>query len=165
MKQITIIAAVDKKFALGNNNQLLCHLPNDLKRFKKITEGHTIIMGINTYYSLPKRPLPNRRNIVLTSKHDIELEGCLIAHSVNEVLSLCDNDRENFVIGGAMVYKQFLSIAQKLLLTHIDAAFVADTFFEPVNTNVWQITNMQKLNPDEKHPFAYTFADYNKINI
>jgi dihydrofolate reductase len=160
MKPISIIVAVDEKNAIGKDNKLLLHLPGDLKRFKRITEGHTIIMGKNTYYSLPRRPLPGRLNIVLTDIQGENIDSCCMAYSIDDVLLQCDDNKENFIIGGASVYKQFYPLSQKLYITRIHATFEADTFFPEIEPGKWEIVDSEEHVSDETHAFPYTFVTY-----
>src|SRR5665811_604053 len=116
MKPISIIVAIAQNNAIGKDNQLLWHIPADLKRFKKLTTGHTIVMGKRTFYSLPIRPLPNRRSIVITDIPGEEIEGCTMAYSIEEAVEKMEDEKENFIIGGGSVYHQFLPLAQQLYL-------------------------------------------------
>ena len=155
---ISIIAAVAKNRAIGYKNKLIYWLPNDLKRFKALTTGHTIIMGRNTFLSLPKGALPNRRNIVL-SRSAKEFPGCEVYPSLEEALNHCAKDEEVFIIGGASVYKQALAVADRLCLTEIDdTPAEADTFFPPYDD--WKEESREAHDTDERHDFAYAFVDY-----
>ena len=156
---ISIIAAVAKNRAIGFKNKLIYWLPNDLKRFKALTTGHTIIMGRNTFLSLPKGALPNRRNIVL-SRSTKAFEGCEVFASLQEALQHCDKDEEVFIIGGASVYEQALPLADRLCLTEIDdTPKEADTFFPPY-TDGWKEATRETHDTDEKHAYRYAFVDY-----
>ena len=155
MKNISIIVAIAEDFAIGLNNDLLCHLPDDLKRFKQITTGHQIIMGKRTYESLPKRPLPNRINIVISDDRRDVFEGCETVYSIEEALDLCGND-ESFIIGGGSIYKQFLPLANKLYLTIIHHKFIADTFFPTVNYDEWNKLTAEKHLKSEDNPYDYS---------
>ena len=159
-KPVSIIVAIAENNAIGNNNELLCHLPEDLKYFKKITSGQTVIMGKKTWFSLPKRPLPNRRNIVLTDIPDEIIPGSETVRSIEEALDICDADKENFIIGGGTVYRQFLPFAQKLYITHIYHEFEADTYFEPIDPVIWNQISIEPHSGDESNPFPYAFAVY-----
>ncbi len=159
---ISIIVAVANNNAIGFKNNLLCYLPNDLKWFKKNTSGHNIIMGKNTYLSLPKGALPNRTNIVLTSDKTISYPNCKMANNINEALNLCEKDKQNFVIGGASVYKLFLPFANQLYLTKIHNSFEADTFFPEINFNNWKEIEKTHNLPDSKNKFEHTFYIYHK---
>lgn len=160
MKPISIIVAIADNYAIGKDNKLLWHLPEDLKRFKRITEGHPVIMGKRTYYSLPRRPLPGRTNIVLTDIAGEQIDGCQMAYSIEDIIHQCDESHENFIIGGASVYKQFFTIAQKLYITEVHANFEADTFFPEIDLNIWKVVEREDCKADEKHPFDYTFITY-----
>lgn len=156
--QVNIIAAVARNRAIGYQNKLLYWLPNDLKRFKALTTGHTIIMGRRTYESLPKGALPNRRNIVLSRTIQV-LPGCEIYPSLEEALSHCSNDEEVFIIGGASLYQQALPLANRLYLTEInDTPVAADAFFPAYDD--WKAIATEQHFKDERHAFDYTFVDY-----
>lgn len=160
---ISIIVAIDKYNAIGKNGDLLCHLPNDLKHFKECTAGHTVIMGKRTWFSLPTHPLPNRRNIVISDDKEDKFEGAEMAYSIEDVLSLIDSSEEAFVIGGGMIYKQFIDLADKLYITHIDNVFDgADTFFPMIDINKFKIDKSEKHYKDEKHQYDYWFIEYIK---
>jgi dihydrofolate reductase len=157
---ITIIAAVAKNRAIGYENKLIYWLPNDLKRFKALTTGHTIVMGRNTFLSLPKGALPNRRNIVL-SRSTKELPGCDVYTSLEEALSHCTPDEDIYIIGGASVYRQALKMADRLCLTEVnDTPEKADTFFPPYDD--WKEERREDHRIDERHEYEYSFVDYIK---
>ena len=159
---ITIIAAINKNRGLGFENKLLYWLPNDLKRFKALTTGHTIIMGRKTFESLPKGALPNRRNIVL-SKGAHDFPGVECFHSLEEALTHCAEEEDVYIIGGASLYAEALSIADRLCLTEIeDADKEADAFFPEVDQKVWKEVNRETHPIDEKHAYAYSFVDYER---
>ena len=156
---ISIIAAVAKNRAIGYQNKLIYWLPNDLKRFKALTTGHTIIMGRNTFLSLPKGALPNRRNIVLSRSSKI-FPGCDVYPSLEEALAHCAKDEDIYIIGGASVYKQALAVADRLCLTEIDdTPAEADTFF-PSYEDDWQEESREDHPIDDRHDFRYSFVDY-----
>lgn len=155
---VCLIAAVARNRAIGYQNKLLYWLPNDLKRFKALTTGHTIIMGRRTFESLPKGALPNRRNVVL-SRSAREFPGCECYPSLQEALRHCAADEDVYIIGGASLYKQAISIADRLCLTEIDdVPAEADAFFPPYDD--WQEVEREEHATDEKHLFAYAFVDY-----
>ena len=157
---ITIIAAVAANRAIGLDNKLLYWLPNDLKRFKALTTGHTIIMGRRTFESLPKGALPNRRNIVL-SRTQSDFPGCDTYTSLDEALQHCATDEDVYIIGGSSVYEQALSIADRLCLTEIhDTPAKADAFFPPYDE--WKESEREEHTTDEKHHQAYAFVNYLK---
>ena len=156
---LTIIAAVAKNRAIGYKNKLIYWLPNDLKRFKSLTTGHTIIMGRNTFLSLPKGALPNRRNIVL-SRSQKTFEGCDVYPSLEEALAHCTPDEDLYIIGGASVYRQALPLADRLCLTEIDdTPSEADTFFPPYQDD-WEEESREDHPIDDRHDFRYSFVDY-----
>lgn len=164
MTKISIIVAVDENNAIGKDNELLCYLPNDLKHFKAVTSGHTVVMGRKTFESLPKGALPNRRNIVITRNKDLSFAGCEMATSLREAIELCQNEDEIFIIGGGNIYSQSISVADNLYLTRIHNAFEgADTYFPEVNTKEWREVDRTDYLPDEKHRFAYSFLKLEKI--
>lgn len=157
MVNISIIVAIAKNNGIGKDNKLLWHIAADLKRFKKITTGHTVIMGKNTFYSLPSGPLKNRRNIVITDNPADRFEGCETVNTIEEALAHCDKQKENFVIGGASVYRQFLPHASKLYLTLVDQSFEADTYFPEINPAEWEEISRELPELEEKHEFKYEF--------
>lgn len=155
---ISIIAAVARNGAIGYNNQLVYHIKDDLKRFKQLTTGHTVIMGRRTFESLPKGALPNRRNIVLSHTHS-NFPGCEAYVSLTEALAHCTTDEHVFIIGGASVYAEALPLAQRLYLTEIDAIPTqADVFFPDYKE--WQEENRQSFPKDDTHPQGFAFVDY-----
>lgn len=155
---INVIAAVARNRAIGNENKLLYWLPNDLKRFKALTTGHTIIMGRKTFDSLPKGALPNRRNVVI-SRSVSELPGCDVYGSLEDALANCTPDEDVYIIGGASVYEQCLDKADRLCLTEIDdTPASADAFFPSYEG--WKESFREDHETDEKHAFRYSFVDY-----
>ena len=155
---ISIIAAVAKNRAIGYKNKLIYWLPNDLKRFKALTTGHTIIMGRKTFESLPKGALPNRRNVVL-SRTTKELPGCDVYPNLDAALKSCKADEDVYIIGGARVYEQAIDFADRLCLTEVDdTPAEADVFFPDYSD--WQIDWKEEHEKDEKHAFNYAFVDY-----
>jgi len=160
---ISIIAAIDENNAIGLNNSLLCHLPNDLKYFKRVTSGRPVIMGRHTYESLPIKPLPNRKNIVVSRSLATPLHGCTVVKSLEEARSQCDDGEECFVIGGAQIYRQMMPLAQKLYITRIHHVFEADVRFPEINAVEWQKQLSEWNMPDEKHPYAYSFEMYARV--
>lgn len=157
---ISIIAAVAKNRAIGFENKLIYWLPNDLKRFKALTTGHTIVMGRNTYLSLPKGALPNRRNVVLSTTVS-EIPGCDVYSTLEAALKSCRDDEDIYIIGGARVYEQALSLADRLCLTEVDdTPKEADAFFPDYSG--WRIDKKEAHPKDERHAFNYAFVDYVK---
>lgn len=157
---ISIIAAVAQNMAIGNDNKLLYWLPNDLKRFKALTTGHTIVMGRKTFDSLPKGALPNRRNVVL-SRTLSELPGAEVFMDLQAALSSCASNEEVYIIGGESVYRQAMPLANRLCLTEIDSTpEEADAFFPEVDLSVWVEETREHHDTDEKHEHSYSFVDY-----
>ena len=160
---ITLIVAMGKNREIGKENQLLWHLPKDLKRFKELTSGYPIIMGRKTYESIGK-PLPNRTNIVISRKNDWFEEGILIVGSIKEAVKFAKKiDEEVFVIGGGNIYEQTIDFADKLEVTLVDAVLDADTFFPKINEKVWQKTNEEYHQKDEKNEFDFCFQTFERI--
>lgn len=158
--RINIIAAVARNGAIGFKNKLIYWLPNDLKRFKALTTGHTIIMGRNTFDSLPKGALPNRRNIVLSTTVK-KLPGCECFASLDEALAHCHEDEDIYIIGGASVYRQAITRAGRLCLTEVDdTPTAADTFFPPYDN--WHEEWREDHDTDDRHAYRYSFVDYTK---
>lgn len=163
MNNISIIVATSLNNAIGYENQLIYRLPNDLKRFKALTTGHTIIMGRRTFESLPKGALPNRRNIVLSTNPNIYFAEAETFTSLEEALASCNKTEEVFIIGGESIYKQAIEKADKLYLTLIeDNTKDADAFFPAVDTTIWKEKGRETHLADEKHLYPYTFIDYSK---
>lgn len=156
-KKISIIVAIAEDFGIGKNNDLLAYVSDDLKRFKKITSGHTVIMGRNTYLSLPNGALPNRQNIVITDKRDESFDKCTMVHSIDEAIDACPDNAESFVIGGAMIYKQFYPVADRLYLTKFHKTFDADTFFPEIDMNLFRIIEEKRITDDQKANFEYSY--------
>lgn len=161
---ISIIVAIASNKAIGKDNNLLWHISNDLKRFKQITAGRTVIMGKRTLESLPNGPLPRRRNIILTDQAGDHFAGCEKAGSIPEVLDMVKNEDEVFIIGGGSVYKQFLPLAHKLYLTIVEKDFEADTFFPDFNIDEWKLTDIIRVDDDPQNPFQYRFETFVKKN-
>lgn len=160
MNTISIIAAIAENNAIGKNQQLLCHMPTDMKRFKELTTGHAVIMGRKTFESLP-HPLPNRKNIVLTSLPEAGFVNCFACESMDAALRICDKEEEIFIIGGAVVYKQGLEIADTMYLTRIHHEFKdATTFFPEVNWDLWEEVAREEHPADEKNPYPFTFLTF-----
>lgn len=158
---ISIIVAIAENYAIGKKGGLLCHLPADLQHFKQITSGKTVLMGERTFYSLPKHPLPNRRNIVLTDVPGKTFDGAEAVYSLDELVAAVKPDEEAFVIGGGMVYRQMMPLADKLYITHIHHSWEdADTFFPVIESDIWQQTAAEYREADDKNPYPLTYAEY-----
>lgn len=162
--KLSIIVAVAENNAIGLNNDLLWHIPDDLKRFKRLTQNHVIIMGQKTYESLPIRPLPNRQNIVISDDPDFRYEGILVATSIQESIMLAEKYEDNdeiFVIGGGSIYKQFLPIVDKLYITKVHKSFDADVFFPEIDESKWELIEKEDR---ETENFKYSFLSFVRIS-
>ena len=161
--KLSIIAAVAKNRAIGKGGDLIWHISNDLKHFKEITTGGCVLMGYNTYASLPgKKALPKRRNIILSSRIATAPEGFEVASSIPQALELLKDVPEVFVIGGGVIYEQFLPVADKLYLTRIDKRYEADTFFPIVNFDDWELTELQVIDDDPQIDCEYRFETWER---
>ena len=158
---ITIIAAIAENNALGKDNKLIWHLSNDLKRFKKLTSGHHIIMGRKTFESFPKA-LPNRTNVVITRDKKYKAKDALVVHSIEEALKIAKNDPQPFIIGGGEIYMQSLALAERIELTKVHHSFDADTYFPKLDLSVWKEIHREECLKDDKHSFNYSFITYEK---
>ena len=158
---LTIICAIAQNRGIGYNNNLLFHLSADLKRFKSLTTGHTIIMGRRTFDSLPKGALPNRHNIVLSRNASLQLPGAEVFPSLQAALSACQADEDIYIIGGASVYAEAFPLAQRLCLTEVQAVPAeADVFFPEFDATQWQETSREHHDADERNAVPFDFVDY-----
>jgi dihydrofolate reductase len=164
VNMITIIAAIAKNNALGKNNDLIWHLPADLKRFKITTSGHYILMGRKTFESIGK-PLPNRTSVIITRNNDYFKDGCLIANSLEEALELAKEEEKVFVIGGEQIYKYALenNLVDVLDITLVHKEFDADAFFPEIDLDIWEQVEREDFIADEKNKYDYSFIRYKKI--
>jgi len=160
---ISIIVAIAGNNAIGKDNRLLWHLSDDLKRFKKLTTGHTLIMGRNTFLSLPNGALPNRRHIVISDVPGETFDGCEMARSIDQAIDMAGNDGECFVIGGGMVYAQFLAVVGKLYLTRVHHSFEADTFFPEIDFQQWKAVRSESVEAGEKNEYPHTYTEFVRI--
>ena len=163
LHNVSIIVAIARNNAIGKDNRLLWHLSDDLKRFKKLTSGHTLIMGRNTFLSLPNGALPNRRHIVITDLPHETFEGCEMAHSIDQAIELAGDSEECFVIGGGMVYAQFLQVVGKLYLTQVHESFEADTFFPEIDFQQWKAIATETVEAGDKNEYPHTYTEYIRI--
>ena len=159
---ITIIAAIAENNALGKDNQLIWHLPADLKRFKKVTLNHAVIMGRKTYESLGK-PLPNRTNIIITRNGDFKAEGCVVVNSLQQAIEASKEDQNPYILGGAEIYKQAIEIADKLDLTFVHHPFEADAFFPEIDKTIWKETSRENFKADDKNNYDFSFVTFERI--
>lgn len=160
---ITIIAAIANNNALGKDNDLIWHLPADLKRFKKVTTGHHILMGRNTFESIGK-PLPNRTTVIITRNTDYIAEGCLVVNSIEKALEVAKEDAQVFIIGGAQIYEQAikLDLVDQLDITEVQQEFEADVFFPEIDLHIWKEVAREDCRADEKNNYNYSFITYKK---
>lgn len=163
MSKISIIAAVADNLAIGKANKLPWHLPADLKHFRELTTGHTILMGKRTYESLPNGPLPNRKNIILTSVLSEGVnEGYFEANSFEDAFDLCEHESEIFIIGGSSVYKQILEKADSMYITWVHAEFNADAYFPKIDFKKWVEVTREDFPSDAQNPYPYSFVYYER---
>lgn len=162
MLNLCMIAVVGKNLELGKNNQLLCHLPADLKRFKEITSGYPVIMGDKTWESLPIKPLPNRRNIVITLNKNADYNACEIVHTIKDAVDLVKEEEKAFIIGGATIYKLFINNIDTLYLTRLDTEFDADVFFPDIDFSQWKMIEDAVHEKDEKNEFTMRFQIFKR---
>ncbi|WP_461630495.1 dihydrofolate reductase [Labilibaculum euxinus] len=156
---VSIIVAVSRNQVIGKDNQLIWKLSADLKRFKALTTGHTIIMGRKTFESIGK-PLPNRTSVIITRQADYVAEGCVVVNSLEEALEKFSDQEEVFIIGGGTIYKEALAKANKIYYTKVHKDFEGDTFFPVLDLKEWKSVNREDCFPDEKNEVPYSFIDY-----
>ena len=157
-----LIAATSQNNALGKDNKIIWHLPDDFKRFKELTSGHYIIMGRKTFESFPK-PLPNRTHVVITRQKNYNPEGCIVVNSIEEAFEICPKNEDVFLIGGAEIYKLGLSFTDKIELTYINETFEADAFFPEIDFSEWKLTNEEFHPKDEKHAHDFRFQTFVRL--
>jgi len=163
MSKISIIAAVADNYAIGKSNNLPWHLPADLKHFRQLTTGHAVVMGKRTFESLPKGPLPNRRNIVLTSVMSEGVnKGYFEADSLEDAFYLCEHEEHVFIIGGDRVYKQSIDKVDSMYITWIHQTFSGDTFFPEIDFSKWEEISREDHEADEQNPYPYSFIEYKR---
>lgn len=158
---LTIIAAAAENNALGKDNDLVWHLPDDFKRFKRLTSGHHIIMGRKTFESFPKL-LPDRTHIIITRKEDYKPEGTIVVHSLEEAIKVSKLDEQPFIIGGGEIYKMGMDAADKIELTRVHGEFDADTYFPEIDENEWELVKEEFHEKDERHKYAFTYLTYER---
>lgn len=159
---LSIIAAIGQNNALGKDNQLIWHLPADLKRFKKVTTGHHVIMGRKTFESLGN-PLPNRTTIIISRDKNYHADGCITVNSLTEAIKAAQNDDNPYILGGAEIYKQSMDIADVLDLTFVHQAFEADVYFPKIDKNIWKETFRENHFKDVRNKFDFSFVKYERI--
>ena len=154
-----MIAAVAENNALGKDNELVWHLPNDFKRFKSLTTNHHIIMGRKTFESFPK-PLPNRVHVVITRQSDYNPEGCIVVDSIEKAISICPENEDSYIIGGGEIYTLGMEHADILEITKVHHSFDADAYFPEIDKTDWQLVESEENFRDEKHLYDYTYETY-----
>ena len=161
MAKLTMIAAVGEHNALGKDNKLLWHLPDDFRRFKRLTMGHPMIMGRKTFESFPK-PLPGRTHIIITrnTSYKVPFEECIVVHSLEEALAKLPTDIPAFIIGGGEIYTQGMGVADVLEITRVHGIFEADAFFPEIDTQIWKLVDETYHDKDERHAYAFTYRTY-----
>lgn len=157
----TLIAAMAENRVIGKDNDLIWHLPDDLKRFKALTKGHHVIMGRKTYESMNK-PLPHRVNVIVTRQDDYKADGCIIVSSLSEALQKAEGDPQPFIIGGGEIYKQSLDIAATIELTLVHDTFQGDTYFPEIDESKWELIHKETHPNDEKHANSFDFLTYKR---
>lgn len=157
---ISVIVAVAENGTIGDNNTLLWHITEDMKRFRQLTTGHPVVMGRKTYDSLG-RPLPNRRNVVI-SRQDLTIEGCEVAHSLAEALALFQAEEEVFIIGGAQIYAEAMPVADRFYLTVVEHPYEGDTLFPAWNPLDWQLVELERFEQGSAYPYPFRFETYER---
>ena len=161
---ISIIVAVSEDWGIGKDNELLWYISEDLKRFKSLTFGNTVIMGKKTWESLPRKPLPGRKNIVLTDDPQESIDSCVTAYSIGDALSKCEKGKEIFVIGGGSVYRQFMPFADRLYMTHVHRKAPADVYFPEIDPYIWAVIEKYEFNAGKNDGIPYTYIIYERRN-
>lgn len=162
---ISIIVAVSEDLGIGKNNELLWHIPEDMKRFKKLTMGKTVIMGKKTWESLPRRPLPGRTNIVITDQPGERFEGAVSVYSIDEAIRKCRKEDEAFIMGGGSIYRQFMPIADRLYITHVHKKAPADVFFPEIDPKIWKVGEKEEFRVNEGSLIPYAYTIYERLKL
>ena len=160
---ISIIVAVSEDCGIGRDNDLLWHIPEDLRRFKRLTLGKSVIMGKRTWESLPKRPLPGRKNIVLTDNPGEQIDSAVTAYSIEDAVSKCERDEEAFIIGGGSIYRQFMKIAQRLYITHVHKKATADVWFPKIDRRKWKVIEKEECVSEDDNKIPYSYVIYERV--
>jgi dihydrofolate reductase len=161
---ISIIVAVSEDLGIGKNNDLLWHIPEDLRRFKRLTYGNTVIMGKRTWESLPKRPLQGRKNVVITDIPHESFENAVTAYSIDDALAKCEKEEEIFIIGGGSIYRQFMPLADRLYITHVHKKTPADIYFPEIDRKTWKVIEKEEFKAGDKSEIPYTYVIYERKN-
>jgi dihydrofolate reductase len=159
---ISIIVAVSEDWGIGKDNELLWRIPEDMKRFKRLTTGNTVIMGKKTWESLPRRPLPGRKNIVLTDIPGEIIDGSVTAYSIDDALQQCEKDDQVFVIGGGSIYRQFIPVADRLYITHVHRSAQADIYFPEIDPEIWEVEEREDHEQNVENRMSYSYVIYKR---
>lgn len=158
---ISIIVAVSEDLGIGKDNELLWHISEDLKRFRRLTTGNAVIMGKKTWESLPRKPLPGRKNIVLTDNREEVIENAITAYSLQDAIDRCSDGEEIFIIGGGSIYRQYMPLADRLFITHVHRKAPADIYFPEIDPEIWEATEQEEF-VDNDIPYTYTIYERKK---
>jgi dihydrofolate reductase len=159
---ISIIVAVSEDWGIGKDNELLWHISEDLRRFKRLTLGNTVIMGKKTWESLPRRPLPGRKNIVLSDVPGECIDFSITAYSIEDALSKCETDENVFIIGGGSIYRQFMPLADRLYITHVHKKTPADIYFPVIDLQIWKVIEKEDFLSTDNGGIPYTYVVYER---
>jgi dihydrofolate reductase len=159
---VSIIVAVSDDLGIGKNNDLLWNIPEDLKRFRKLTYGNTVIMGKRTWESLPRKPLAGRKNVVITDVPHERFENAVTAYSIEDALAKCEKGEEIFIIGGGSIYKQFMALADRLYITHVHKKAPADVYFPPIDPQTWKVLEKEEFKTGDENKISYTYVVYER---
>ena len=158
---ISIIVAIAQNGTIGDKNALLWHIKEDMRFFRTTTSGHPVIMGRKTFESLGSKPLPKRKNIVIT-RSDVEFEGAFVAHSLEEAIAMTDDDAEVFIMGGAQIYAQALDIADRMYVTRVERDYEGDTSFPEVDYSKWKLVAEERYERGEDYDSPFSFLTYDR---
>ena len=159
---ISIIVAIAQNGTIGDKNALLWHIKEDMRFFRTTTSGHAVVMGRKTFDSLGSKPLPKRKNIVIT-RSDREFEGAFAAHSLEEAVRMAEGDEEIFIIGGAQIYREALAIADRMYITRVEHDSEGDTAFPEVDYNLWKLTAEERHERGEEYEWPFAFLTYDRV--
>lgn len=159
---ISIIVAIAQNGTIGDNNSLLWHIKEDMRFFRTTTSGHAVIMGRKTFESLGSKPLPKRKNIVIT-RSDLTFEGALTAHSLDEAIAMAEGDEETFIIGGAQIYRAALAVADRMYITRVERDYQGDTSFPEVDYSQWQLVSEERHERGEEYEWPFSFLTYDRL--
>ena len=158
---VSIIVAVAQNGTIGDKNSLLWHIKEDMRFFRTTTSGHPVIMGRKTFESLGSKPLPKRTNIVIT-RADREFEGALTAHSLEEAIRMAGEDEEIFIMGGAQIYREALSVVDRMYITHVECDYEGDTSFPEVDYSQWKLVDVVRHERGEEYEYPFEFRTYDR---